>query len=542
MSKFLDIRAKHLVRASLLLHMRCKFKLERSLVLAVLVSLCWLAQGMGQANFGNSTDLEPFLRHYPSLWSAEPGISKSVKSHRSLMVGLVTAVYELGLAFGGLSTYFVGDRLGRKKTTIFASAVVIIGVVVESSSYHMAQLYVGRVVAGLGIGAFTATVPAWLTETVSAKKRGAFVFLGGGFGITGVATASWICLGMVINQKTHEVAWRLPLAVQGMVAAVVTFATFFLDESPRTLLRHNKPEDALRIMRKYRNEAELQFVEEEYREMVQAYKNEILAKDKSPWKFNQHKQFRRTVSAIVLSGLCQLAGINLITFYGSRIFQAIGLSTVRSRVALAGLQTWQALCAIAAIWFVSRFGRRKLLLGGSATMCICFCCCAGLDSSSNQNTKYGILAFDAIQLAAFPIGLFLNPFLIGSEISGLLCRSAVLACVSFTNWTMNFVIALVTPLGFDNLGYKYYIVYVCTNAALFVFAFLFIPDTSGLTVEEVDQAYVDSQTPFDIVKCVEAVRQAGHVPPEVLQAKGDEKGSVHMIENIKEDLKSDLSF
>nr|UJH94525.1 MFS.9 [Starmerella bombicola] len=519
------------------------FKFERSLKLAFLVSLCWLAQGMGQANFGNSTDLEPFLRHFPSLWSSEPGISKSEKSHRSLIVGLVTAVYELGLAFGGLSTYFVGDRLGRRNTTLLASAFVIIGVVVESSSYQIAQLYVGRVVAGLGIGAFTATVPAWLTETVSAKRRGAFVFLGGGFGITGVATASWICLGMVINQKTHEVAWRLPLAVQGIVAAIVTFATFFLDESPRTLLRHNKPEEALRIMRKYRNESELRFVEEEYREMVQAYKNETLTMDRNPWRFNQHKQFRRTVSAIVLSGLCQMSGINLITFYGSRIFQQIGLSTVRSRVALAGLQTWQALCAFAAIWFVTKFGRRKLVLGGSATMCICFCCCAGLDSSSNQSTRYGILAFDAIQLAAFPIGLFLNPFLIGSEISGLLCRSAVLACVSFTNWAMNFVLALVTPLGFDNLGYKYYTVYVCTNAALFVFAYLFIPDTSGLTVEEVDQAYVNSKNPFDIVKCAEAVRQAGHVPPEILQASKDEQGSVNIIEYTKDDTKfSRLSF
>lgn len=518
--------------------MKLNFKFERSMVLALLVSLCWLAQGMGQANFGNSTDLEPFLRHYLSLWSKEPGISKSLKAHRSLMVGLVTAVYELGLGFGGLSTYFIGDKLGRKRTTIFASAIVIIGVVIESSAFHMVQLYVGRVVAGLGIGAFTATVPAWLTETVSAKKRGAFVFLGGGFGISGVATASWICVGMVVNQKTHEVAWRLPLAVQGMVAAIVTCATFFLDESPRTLLRHNKPAEALRVMRKYRNEVEQLSLKEEYCEMVQAYENETLTKDKSPWKFNQHKQFRRTVTAIVLSGLCQMAGINLITFYGSRIFQDIGLSSTRSRIALAGLQTWQALCAFVAIWFVSRFGRRNLLLGSSATMCICFCCCAGLASSSNQSTQYAILAFDAIQLAAFPIGLFLNPFLIGSEIAGLFCRSAVLACVSFTNWTMNFVLALVTPLGFDNLGYKYYIVYTCTNAALFLFAFLFIPDTSGLTVEEVDKAYVDSQTPFDIVKCVEAIRQAGHVPPEVLQAKHDGKESVHMAENIEDDTKS----
>nr|UJH94639.1 MFS.14 [Starmerella bombicola] len=514
--------------------MRTNFQLERSMILALLASLCWMAQGMGQANFSNNTDLEAFLKHFPSLDSYDKAISPELKAHRSLIRGLVNSVYEIGMAFGGLSLYYLGDRLGRKKTVYLAAAVVMVGIAIEPSAYQVVQLYVGRIVAGLGIGAFTATVPAWVTETVSVRKRGSFVLLGGGFSITGIALISWISVGLVVHQDKNEIAWRFPIACQGILALIVTLATPILDESPRTLLRRGQREEAYKVMRKYRNEEELRFLEEEYQAMIQAYENELTTKDRNPWAFNEHKQFRRTMTSIILSGMCQMAGINLITFYGAQIFQNIGLSTVRSRVALAGLQTWQMVCAFAGVWFIARFGRRKLLLWGSAVMALCFACCAGLASSTSSSTQYAILAFDAIQLAAFPIGLFLNPFLIGSEIAGLLCRSAVLACSAWMHWILNFVLALVTPLGFNNIGYRYYIVYTCTNAGLFLFSYAFIPETSGLSVEEIDQVYVNSQSVLDIVECAEAVRSCGLLPPEVLLAEKDnEKGSVVMIEDVK---------
>lgn len=515
-------------------NMRLNFQIERSVLLAVLASLCWMAQGMGQANFSNNTDLKAFIKHFPSLDSYDKTISPELKAHRSLVQGLVNSVYEIGMAFGGLSVYYLGDHLGRKKTIYLAAAVVMVGIAIEASAYQVVQLYFGRIIAGLGIGAFTATVPAWVTETVSVKKRGSFVLLGGGLSIAGVALISWISVGLVVHQDNNEIAWRFPIACQGILALIVVIATPILDESPRSLLRHGKREEAYKVMRKYRNEEELKFVEEEYQAMIQAYENELITKDKNPWAFNEHKQFRRTVTSIVLSGMCQMAGINLITFYGAQIFQNIGLSTVRSRVALAGLQTWQMVCAFAGIWFIARFGRRKLLLWASAVMSLCFACCAGLASSKSSSNQYAILAFDAVQLAAFPIGLFLNPFLIGSEIAGLLCRSAVLACSAWMHWILNFVLALVTPLGFTNIGYRYYIVYTCTNAGLFLFSYIFIPETSGLSVEEVDQVFVNSQSVFDIVKCAEAVRSCGFVPPEVLLTEKDhEKGSVFMIEDVE---------
>lgn len=83
---------------------------------------------MGQANISNNTALEAFLKHFPSPDYYETVISPDLKAHRSLIRGLVNSVYELGLAFGRLSMYFGGDRLGRKKTIYVATAVVIAGI------------------------------------------------------------------------------------------------------------------------------------------------------------------------------------------------------------------------------------------------------------------------------------------------------------------------------------------------------------------------------------------------------------------------------
>lgn len=513
-----------------------KVELRRSIVLACVSGLCWLAQGFGQANLGNSTTLPAFIKHFPMLDSAAEGITDSQKSQRSLLSGFVVAVYELGLSGGGLSTYFVGDWLGRRNTAYAAAVIVIIGTLLQSASYSLGQLIVGRIVAGWGIGAFTATVPAWMTETAIASHRGPIVLSGNGFAITGVASMSWICLGMYRNQFDTEFAWRFPLALQGILAIVVIGAISFLSDSPRSLVRRNKRDKAYNVLKRNRHGESEEEVQKEFEEIILAYENELKTKDKSPWSFNEHKQFRRTVTAIILSGLCQWAGINLITFYGAIIFEDdIGLSVIRSRVALAGLQTWQAIGGISSVFFVIKFGRRNLVLICSAVMCICFCCCAGLDSDDSVDTKYGILAFDAIQLAAFPIGLLVNPFLIGSEIAGLLCRSAVMAGVASINWLMNFVLALVTKLAFQEIGYKYYTVFVATNATLFLFAFFFVPETGKLTLEEVDQGYVNSKHPFDIVKCMKAIEAAEHVPPEPLQRSESKKGteSVEMIEDVE---------
>lgn len=56
--------------------------------------------------------------------------------------------------------FLVAESLGRRKPIFFSMVLIIMGAAIQASSYHQAQLFVGRVVTGFGTGIETSTVPA----------------------------------------------------------------------------------------------------------------------------------------------------------------------------------------------------------------------------------------------------------------------------------------------------------------------------------------------------------------------------------------------
>lgn len=87
-------------------------------------------------------------------------------------VGTVVAIYTLGCLFGALSCTITGNRLGRRKTLLIYAFIATIGHIIQSSSYGVAQLVVGRIVTGLGVGGVNAIVPVWQSECSKPKNRG----------------------------------------------------------------------------------------------------------------------------------------------------------------------------------------------------------------------------------------------------------------------------------------------------------------------------------------------------------------------------------
>lgn len=63
----------------------------------------------------------------------------------------------LGCFFGALDCIWLGDKLGRKKTTMLGASISIIGSLLQASSFSLGQLIAGRLVSGFGFGHVTAT-------------------------------------------------------------------------------------------------------------------------------------------------------------------------------------------------------------------------------------------------------------------------------------------------------------------------------------------------------------------------------------------------
>ena len=60
---------------------------------------------------------------------------------------------------GALGQAFTSDRFGRKGSILLWSGIFTIGVAVQTStSFSLAQLTIGRFIAGLGVGGLSGTI------------------------------------------------------------------------------------------------------------------------------------------------------------------------------------------------------------------------------------------------------------------------------------------------------------------------------------------------------------------------------------------------
>lgn len=76
---------------------------------------------------------------------------------------------------GCIFSMYAGDRLGRRRSILVGSTILILGALIQTTSYSVAQMIAGRIVAGVGNGMTTTAIPIWQAETAKASRRGALI-------------------------------------------------------------------------------------------------------------------------------------------------------------------------------------------------------------------------------------------------------------------------------------------------------------------------------------------------------------------------------
>lgn len=121
----------------------------------------FLLFGYDQGVFGGLLDNESFLRTF-----GFPGAT---------IQGQIVATYDIGCIIGTLVSMYAGDKLGRRRCILTGCVVLIIGAILQTASYSLAQMITGRVVAGIGNGMNTIAIPIWQAETARPKDRGKLI-------------------------------------------------------------------------------------------------------------------------------------------------------------------------------------------------------------------------------------------------------------------------------------------------------------------------------------------------------------------------------
>lgn len=394
--------------------------------------------GYNNAVAGGLLSLPSWLATFPQIDTAST--TGAQKSENSRLQGTVVALYTLGCFFGSLDCIWLGDKLGRKKTIMLGALVNIIGAILQSTSFSLGQLIVGRLISGFGFGHLTATAPNWQAECSGADHRGAVVLLESVFISAGLAIAAWITFG--ISHASGSVTWRFPLALSSLWSLIILLNTPHMPESPRWLVRKGRVEEARRTLAALKGvDAETPEVGNDIDEIKDSLALAGQAKFTDIFRNGEERLLHRTCLAAAGQMFQQMSGINALAFYQATIFEDdLGLPAKTARIIAASVFTWQTLCAPVGVLTVDRFGRRKLMLFAAAGMGLCMAIIAGGSSQPNNPGAIGAAAAFIFMFSFFfPTGFLGLTFLYAAEISPLSHRSSITAISTGSAWLFNFV-------------------------------------------------------------------------------------------------------
>ncbi|KAL7660585.1 hypothetical protein ACMYSQ_000039 [Aspergillus niger] len=423
----------------------------------------------------------------------------------------VTAIYDVGCFLGALCAFAISEQLGRKKSILIGTAIMAVGTILQASSYHLAQMFVGRIILGIGNGINTATAPIWQTETAQVSWRGRLVILEMALNVGGFMLVNWINYGLSFHGGA--LAWRLPIALQFVFIVVLAVTVPWLPESPRWLLCHGRTDEALQVISSIEAKPKDDpYVATQHREIV--YSIQYERENAVPWRdlltgrsANDTKTLRRLLLGAGSQALQQFQGINIMSYYLPLVLiNSVGLSNSMSRLLSACNATVYFVFASVAVTMVERFGRRGLMLLSTFGQFVCFLIITILLRFADIDSRYATasVAFFFLYYIAFGIGMLGVPWLYPTEINSLPMRTKGAAVSTATNWITNFAIVEITPIGIQQIGWRFWIVWTVTNAACLPIFYFFYPETANRTLEDVDD-YYRSNPPLLVTRDPDAV-------------------------------------
>lgn len=427
---------------------------------------------------------------------AKGGAYELGTSRTSLFVSILSA----GTFFGALLGAPIADFLGRRWGLQVAMAIFCLGVALQTAAgMHDDGLFVaGRVIAGLGVGVISTIVPMYQSETAPRWIRGAVV--------SGYQWA--ITIGLLIaaivnnstNSRSDTGAYRIPIALQIGFAIIMSIGIIFLPESPRWFIRGGKHDRAAKSLA-FLNSTDIDdpVVRAEIADIQTNLDLELTHGTGSYldcFRPNSRKFLTRTMVGTSLQAFQQLTGINFIFYYGTTFFQSTGQSNPYGFVIASNVVN--VVCTIPGMWAMERAGRRRLLIWGAAWMFICELLVAIIGTAvsiDNHNAQRALVALVCLYVAGFASTWGPAAWVVCGEIFPLAIRAKAFSLCTASNWLWNFGIGYATPYLVDSgagkagLATKVFFIWAGTCFGCMVFAYFFIMETAGLSLEEADELY-----------------------------------------------------
>lgn len=436
-----------------------------------------------------------------------------LKSQLADLKSNITSMVQVGSIAGAIIAMYSVDKLGRINALRVVCVIWLVGVIVQITAHNVGQLYAGRFVEGLAIGQTTTIGPTYLSEVAPRQIRGLCGCIFAGAVYFGIMLLYFANYGTALHvSNTSRNQWVIPTSLKIILSGLILIMSFFLCyESPRWLLKVQKPEEAIKNLSKIRNlprdhpyiVGEISDINEQILTEKEAVQGNSFLSILKEFLFVKANRYRFFVVAALAQILGQWSGANAITIYAPELFAVVGVTGVDKLKMTAILGVVKFVSAyLSAFFIIDIFGRRQALYTGIVLQFVCELYFAifmtvvpeaadtGDLTGSKANASRGALAAIFLSGCGWTMGFNAVQYLLGSEIFPLNIRSFAQSTVMVLHFAMQYGNSKALPkmmIAMQPYGAFYFFSGILLLSLFW--GWFFIPEVAGRSLESMDEIF-----------------------------------------------------
>lgn len=152
----------------------------------------------------------------------------------------------IGMFIGALTSGFIGDRIGRRKSAVLYAVLHGLSGIVAALAYSPAWFIVFRIITGIGLGGLLPVVVSMVSEYSAPANRGRRVSI-----LESSWAYGWLIPVVIAYFGLGRLGWRNYSLLTSIVAFLLALSSTALPESPRYLLLIGRRNEARRLAMKH---------------------------------------------------------------------------------------------------------------------------------------------------------------------------------------------------------------------------------------------------------------------------------------------------
>jgi sugar porter (SP) family MFS transporter len=395
------------------------------------------------------------------------------------LLGFTVSSALFGTMAGALASGRPADWWGRRPVLIVLALLFLASAIGCATAGNWYVFLFFRFIGGAAVGSASVICPMYITEIAPARQRGLLVSISQLNIVVGILLAylSNYLVAYVLGADNAN-AWRWMFGVMALPSLVFLVAGILIPESPRWLVKRGRLKEAESVLGYFGHAHPAQ----ETREVQESLASEGTGIQD---RLFQGKYLKPLLLACMVAAFNQLDGINAVIYYTADIFRMAGATRADALMQSVIVGVANLLLTFVGMALVDRVGRKALLLVGSVTLLLSHLLAAWVFATHTHGWIVIVAMMGVVGSHAYSQGAVV--WTVINELLPNAIRASGAALVCFFMWLLCGAIGWIFPVVAHASGALVFGFFALMMAAQFVLVFLYLPETKGVSLEELQK-------------------------------------------------------